>query len=31
MLNFDRPETKFALDYVRQASLLVKKVQMEMV
>jgi 3'(2'), 5'-bisphosphate nucleotidase len=31
MLNFDRPETKFALDIVRQASLLVKQVQVEMV
>lgn len=31
MLNFDRKETKFALDIVRQASLLVKKVQAEMV
>ena len=31
MLNFDRSETKFALDIVRQASLLVKKVQAEMV
>jgi 3'(2'), 5'-bisphosphate nucleotidase len=31
MLNFDQPETKFALDIVRQASLLVKLVQAEMV
>ena len=31
MLNFDRPETKFALSIVRQASLLVKQVQAEMV
>jgi 3'(2'), 5'-bisphosphate nucleotidase len=31
MLNFDRKETKFAIDIVRQASLLVKKVQAEMV
>lgn len=31
MLNFDRPETKFALRIVRQASLLVKQVQAEMV
>jgi 3'(2'), 5'-bisphosphate nucleotidase len=31
MLNYDRPETKFALDIVRQASLLVKQVQAEMV
>ena len=31
MLNFDRPETKFALDMVRQASLLVKQVQADMV
>jgi 3'(2'), 5'-bisphosphate nucleotidase len=31
MLNFDQPETKFALDIVRQASLLVKQVQAEMV
>ncbi len=31
MLNFDRPETKFAIDIVRQASRLVKQVQAEMV
>ena len=31
MLNFNQPETKFALDIVRQASLLVKQVQAEMV
>jgi len=31
MLNLDRPETKFAVDIVRQASQLVKQVQAEMV
>jgi 3'(2'), 5'-bisphosphate nucleotidase len=31
MLNFDRPETKFAIEIVRQASHLVKQVQAEMV